>query len=272
MRRRVLGAALAACVLCAVPGVARGQQRVTRVTLRIRPPMGDTLRMAMQQQFDMSSEDSAGVPQRSMAGTLLIWTHALVLRRVGTATDLASTADSVVVQPPSAAAWPPLRDAKRELTGRTVHLRVSAAGELTVERRGATSALDGPVMPAVLPAGPVQVGDTWTRELRIPLSTTRDAVGLVRTTFRLDSLGAGGAVAFISMRGDVSHDHATDHHGMTGQVTGSVTGTLQVDRRLAWITDSRMTVSLLSIAGPTGQPLTRMRIHVTQVIRALPGS
>lgn len=262
----VLGVALAAGAAIATPRSARAQ----RVTLRIHPPVGDTLRMAMQQQFDLAPEDSTGALDRSMTGALLVWTHAVVLGRTGASTDLVSITDSVVVQPPSAAALPPLRDAKRALEGRTVHMRISEDGELTVARRGGEALGLGPNMPSVLPSAPVRVGESWTRELQVPLSTTRSAVAKVHTTFRLDSLSDGGGVAYVSLRGDVSHDHAEDRGGMTGRTTGTLTGTLQVDRRLDWITDSRMTVTLLSTAAPAGRPPTRLHVRIAQSIRALP--
>lgn len=263
----LLGAALITVgAASAVPRSARAQ----RVTLRIHPPVGDTLRMAMQQQFDLAPEDSTGAVERSMTGALLVWTRAVVLGRTGTTTDLVSITDSVVVQPPSAAALPPLRDAKRALEGRSVHMRISEDGELTVERSGGEALGLGPNMPSLLPSAGVRVGESWTRQLQVPLSTTRNAVAKVHTTFRLDSLGEGGAVAYVSLRGDVSHDHAEDRGGMTGRTTGTLTGTLQVDRRLGWITDSRMIVTLLSTAAPAGRPPTRLHVRITQSIRALP--
>lgn len=265
--RAVAVLALAGIALGISPHVARAQQRVT---LRIRPPVGDTLRMAMQQEFDIESEDSTGATQGVMTGALLIWTRAVVLDRKGPTTELVSITDSVVVQPPSAAALKPLREAKAALEGRRVHMRIAEDGELSVARSAGGQLALGVDMPSVLPKSGVRVGESWTRELRVPLSTTRNAVALVHTTFRLDSLDANGGVAYVSLHGDVSHDHADDHDGMTGRTTGTLTGMLQVDRRLAWITDSRMTVSLVSTAAPAGRAPRRMRARVTQVIHALP--
>lgn len=267
----LLGVALvAASAVTGMPRSAGAQAHAQRVTLRIRPPVGDTLRMAMQQQFDLAPEDSTGAIERSMTGALLVWTHAVVLGRSGTTTDLVSITDSVVVQPPSAAALPPLRDAKRALEGRSVHMRVSEDGELNIERPGGEALGLGPNMPSLLPSAAVRVGESWTRELQVPLSTTRNAVAKVHTTFRLDSLSEGGGVAYVSLRGEVSHDHAEDRRGMTGRTTGTLTGTLHVDRRLGWITDSRMTVTLLSTAAPAGRPPTRLHVRIAQSIRALP--
>jgi hypothetical protein len=149
-------------------------------------------------------------------------------------------------------------------------MRIAEDGEMTVARRSGGELGLGPDMPSVLPQSGVRVGEAWTRDLRVPLSMTRSAAALVHTTFRLDSLDAAGAIAYVSLHGNVSHDHAEDQGGMTGRTTGTITGTLQVDRRLAWITDSRMTVSLVSTAAPAGRAPRRMRARITQVIHALP--
>ena len=279
--RRRIRTVLAGAAALALGGIALGSSAhearaqaspPQRVTLRIRPPVGDTLRMAMQQQFDIEPEDSTGTPQGVMTGALLIWTRAVVLGRKGMATELVSITDSVVVEPPAAAALKPLREAKAALEGRRVHMRVAEDGELSVARRGGGDLGLAADMPSVLPRNAVRVGESWTRELRVPLSTTHNESARVHTTFRLDSLDATGGIAYVSLRGDVSHDHADDHDGMTGTTTGTLTGTLSVDRRLAWITDSRMTVSLVSTAAPAGRAPRRMRARVTQVIHALPPS
>ncbi|HEV2643126.1 MAG TPA: hypothetical protein VGT98_10480 [Candidatus Elarobacter sp.] len=256
-------------VVSVVVGLAIGASPAAaqRVTLRVHPPIGDTLHMELQQQFDMQAMDGGGSP---MSGTLRVWTHSVPLRRSGTSTEVLSVTDSVVVTPPSAASLRPLREAKRALEGRTVHLRVEENGEMIVGRNDGTSA--PAQLPSVLPHGPVVVGESWTRDLRVPLSTTGTSTALARTTFRLDSLGHDGVVAFVSMRGDVSHDHAEDGNGATGQTTGTLTGTMQIDRRLSWITDSRMRMSLTSDVRTPGRAPARVRMQITQMLRTLPGS
>jgi hypothetical protein len=149
-----------------------------------------------------------------------------------------------------------------------VHLRVEENGELVV---GRDAGLDAAVqLPSTLPRGPIAVGESWTRDLRVPLSTSGTSTAQVRTSFRLDSLGRDGAVAFVSMRGDVSHNHAEDARGATGETTGTLTGTMQLDRRLSWITDSRMRLSLTSTVTQPGHAPSRVRMLITQVLRTLP--
>ena len=238
-----------------------------RVTLRIAPPEGDTLRMLLEQRFEVQS----GEPQEVMSGAMRVWTHAIVLHRSRGYTDLLSVTDSVRVFP-STVVLRPLRDAKRALEGRIVHLRVDDDGGMTVGNGPDAAYGDGAAMPSMLPVHPVSVGQSWTRDMRVPLSATGSSTAQVRTTFRLDSLTDHGAVAYISFHGAVAHDHAQDGGGTIGKTVGTLEGTMQVDRRLAWITDSEMVVSVVSDVQPLGKPAIHARMRVTQSLRALVGN
>ena len=91
-------------------------------------------------------------------------------------------------------------------------------------------------------------------------------MGMVRATFRLDSLGRNGDIAYISMKGTLSHDH---RDGSNSELEGWMSGTMQLDRRLAWITDTRAIIDVESMVRPAtgGQPM-RVRTKITQVLRA----
>ncbi len=238
------------------------------VVLRIRPPMRDTLRMELVQEFEMATE-SGGAITSSMSGSMSVWTRAVVLDRHGATTDMASVTDSVRIFPPSAAALRPLSEAKRALEGRTVRLLVAEDGGIRIV--GARGTAMSTEMPSVLPPGAVRVGGTWTRDMRVPLSTTRETTALVRANFRLDSLSRDGARAYLSFYGDVSHNHADDPGSVKGSTTGTLTGSMEIDRRISWITDSQMTVDLSSDLVPPGRAPTHARVRVTQSLTAVPG-
>jgi hypothetical protein len=133
-------------------------------------------------------------------------------------------------------------------------------------------------VPAVLSRSSVSVGDKWTREMQIPLSNEPGAVGAVRATFHLDSLGRNGDIAYISLRGTMSRINtpgaapAGPGYGTTGQLSG----TIQIDRRLGWITDSKSTIVVQSTITPAsskkGEPERepmQVRTKITQWIRAM---
>jgi hypothetical protein len=46
---------------------------------------------------------------------------------------------------------------------------------------------------------------------------------------------------------------------------------MEVDRRLEWITDSEMTVDVISNIQPLGRPAIHSRMRITQSLMALPG-
>lgn len=210
-----------------------------------------------------------------MSGSMQVWTHAIPLRRVGNATDLISVTDSVKVSPPGAAALKPLRDARKALQGKVVNIRMASDGEISVldgDRPGAVlQAGVGVDVPSVLPSGTVKVGDSWSRDIAVPLSVTDRETALVHTTLRLDSLSDGGGTAYLSIRGEVSHDHAQHSTVMHGTVAGTLVGSIELDRRLGWITGSRTVLDVTSLVQQEGREPTRVRVRVTQTLRALVG-
>jgi hypothetical protein len=112
------------------------------------------------------------------------------------------------------------------------------------------------------------VGEKWIRQMRIPISAEAGASGLVRATFRLDSLGRNGDVAYISMSGTLSHDH-TD--GSDSELEGWLTGTMRLDRRLGWITHTNVVIDAESTITPrSGGQRMRVRTKITQVLRSRP--
>jgi len=223
--------------------------------------------MQLNQRFDVESGESVEV----VSGEMRVWTHAIVMHRSRGFTDLLSVTDSVRVFP-AGSTLIPLREAQRALEGRTVRLRVDDNGGIMVGSGPGSQFEGAPTMPSMLPEQPVAVGDSWTRNMSVPLSATGTTTANVRARFRLDSLTGHGAVAYISFRGAVMHDHAQDGGGATGRSTGVLAGSMEVDRRLKWITASEMTVNVISTMQQIGRPEVHSRIRITQSLRALVGN
>jgi hypothetical protein len=61
------------------------------------------------------------------------------------------------------------------------------------------------LMPAAFPKGPIKVGESWIREMPLPVGSQLGAQlsGKLHVTFRLDSLTHNHEWAFVSMRGEV---------------------------------------------------------------------
>ena len=250
------------------------------VLLQIRPHIGDTLRMHLSQTVEITgtTRGARSDPVRSMTTSIEVFTRAIAQRWTHNGTLMQTITDSVAMNPASAASLADLR--RRAMQAKRVSLRVSTDGAMeVVEDDDANSELRHIFgeMPAVLSRSHVSVGERWTREMQIPLSSEPGAVGAVRATFQLDSLRKNGDVAYISMRGTLFRINtpgappAGPGYGTTGQLAG----TIQIDRRLGWITDSKSTIIVRSTVIPpsrTGEaersPM-QVRTKITQWIRAM---
>jgi hypothetical protein len=197
-----------------------------------------------------------------------------VLSRVKNGTEVESVTDSVNITPDIVTTIPLFASIRRALNGREVHLRIAENGALQI-LGNPTSTSAGTVsmaMPPLLPDQPVTVGQTWVRELPVPISGAQTSGGMVHATFHLDSLSADQNIAYISMKGTLAHPPPTkgDKSAMPA-MTGTLVGTMQIDRRLEWMTDSRATItfnSLVRLSRDTAPVWVRMK--VTQWLRAVP--
>jgi len=249
------------------------------VLLQIRPHIGDTLRMHLSQTVDITGTTRGARTDstRSMTTSIEVFTRAIAQQWTSDGTLMQAITDSVAMSPASSASLDDLR--RRTMQARKVRLRVSTDGamELVDDADSELRHIFGE-MPAVLSRSAVSVGDKWTREMQIPLSNEPGAVGAVRATFQLDSLGRNGDIAYISLRGTMSRINtpgaapAGPGYGTTGQLSG----TIQIDRRLGWITDSKSTIvvrsTITSASSKKGEPERepmQVRTKITQWIRAM---
>jgi hypothetical protein len=248
------------------------------VLLQIRPHIGDTLRMHLSQTVEITGSTRGSTdPVRSMTTSIEVFTRAIAQRWTSNGTLMQTITDSVAMNPATAASLAELR--RKAMQAKAVSLRVSTDGAMeVVDDDAANSELRHIFgeMPAVLTRNSVSVGEKWTREMQIPLSSEPGAVGAVRATFQLDSLGRNGDVAYISMKGTLFRINtpgappAGPGYGTTGQLSG----TIQIDRRLGWITDSKSTIIVRSTIVPpprSGEARSPMQVRtkITQWIRAM---
>ena len=251
------------------------------VMLQIRPHIGDTLRMHLSQTVEMTGTTRGARTDsvRSMTTTIEVFTRAIAQQWTSNGTLMQTITDSVAMNPASAGSLADLR--RRAMQAKKVWLRVSTDGAMELVDDGDPNSelrhLFGE-MPAVLSRTSVSVGDKWTREMQIPLSNEPGAVGAVRATFHFDSLGKNGDIAYISMRGTMSRINtpgaapAGPGYGTTGQLAG----TIQIDRRLGWITDSRSSIIVRSsittnpsVKGEAERAPMQVRTKITQWLRVM---
>jgi DNA repair protein SbcD/Mre11 len=209
---RSLGRALvfAAAVLAVLMPFSARRAAAQGVLLQIRPRLGDTLRMRLDQTAEMSGTTRIGNADSTMtvSTAMHVLTHAVVQRSDAASTTLLSVTDSVSLAVTGSRAASPdaMAAAARKLEGRQAVLRLSPDGsaEVVGGDRDLPPSLGAllAAMPASLPRTPVSVGESWVREMAIPgADGARDAAsgGTLRATFHLDSV-ARDDVAFISVR------------------------------------------------------------------------
>ncbi|MDQ3674603.1 MAG: DUF6263 family protein [Gemmatimonadota bacterium] len=273
MDSRIVGALFSAA-LAVFPALLPAQP----ILLQIRPHIGDTIPMRLSQTVEMTGT-TPGDPSQSMTTSIDIYTRAIAKQWTASGTLMQTITDSVTMNPSSARSLADFR--RRALQSKNARIRVSPDGAVEVvdegDRHNDLRDLFGE-MPAMLSRSAVAVGEKWTREMRIPLSGEPGAMGSVRATFQLDSLSRTGDIAFISMRGSLSRitlpPAVTQSAGY--ETSGTLTGAIQIDRRLGWITDSRSTIHVRStvaaLAPRKGEaqrgPMV-VRTKITQWIRAM---
>jgi uncharacterized protein DUF6263 len=280
--RRVAAAAVVAGGY-AVRAHAQEESAAKAIRLQIRPNVGDTLHMRLDQRVEMvgTTRVAGADSTRGMVSLLTVATSVVVEGRDSAGTVLSATTDSVSLAhngPDSAQA---AERARRQYNGRRVRLHVSPDGVT------AMLGSDGPVrpevrqlfaqMPATFPAKDVSVGARWVRAMLVPLSgDARVSInGTLKATFRLDSLGHGGDLAYVSMSGRLSRDDlpSISYGGLnTLEMAGEMSGAFVIDRRRGWIMAARTTMIVLSVFGSSAAPQTippiRTKMTVTQRLRA----
>jgi hypothetical protein len=272
------GQLLVAVVICLTRALAAGAQSVL---LQIRPRVGDTLHLRLDQQTELTGLRRPGSSSpTSVTTTMRVYSRAIVERSVPTATYVKAVTDSIQLSSNDDRAFNLENEARRSLEGRAMTLRISPDG--TVSLADTTDTAPDVVetmslMPAAFPRGPIEVGYTWSREMPVPAGGRAGPGGTMsawlHTRFRLDSVTHHGTMAYVSMRGDMSPDPDAGLTQGAGPVLekGSVTGTMLVDRARGWLTESQFTIvahSVLRVPG-SDDTVLRFETRVTQRMKTI---
>jgi hypothetical protein len=283
----------AATLIAVAAEPAQGQ----RYSLQLRPRAGDTLRLKMEQATEFEgthAHERAGTSGgRSKADTtthertgILVFTRIAIEATDLEGADVTAITDSVRLtgDSPIAAA---VEIAARAAEGRRVKLRVAPDGATMVahDNGQAAAGLRAVVtqMPATLPKDPVEIGQSWVRTMEIPVAPAGRGLSggsaAISGTFKLDSVGRGGDIAYVSLSGRLvrstnlpstgdpgSKDRRRGSRGAVVSTSGSINGQLIIDRVRGWIVDVKTSVvtrSLLQEPGYGANP-ARMWMKVTQ--------
>jgi hypothetical protein len=270
---------LALSVVALVSGRADAQASEP-VALRIGPPVGETVRMRLDQRVEMSGTTrmADGDSTATVVTTLVVISRAFVERRDRDATVLLSSTDSVAAASTGADSMVIAEETRRALLGKRVRLRVAPDGATEILSKGIDGAPELSAifsqMPATLPNVAVPVGYSWSRVMVAPIDplTTKGEGGKLSATFRLDSLSRSGERAYISIVGTLSRPPGAKDGWATLTMSGSMTGGLVIDRRRGWISDARLTYTVRSTVLPSNgnaADAMRFRMKVTQWVRVV---
>lgn len=250
------------------------------IVLRIKPHAGDTLRMQLDQQTEMTGTHytSGGEASNLVVTTMQMYSRAVVEGIADDGTNVLAVTDSVRVQTTDERSRGDAARVEAQMRGQRVRFRVAPDGMVgMVEMSDGTPREVAQVvslMPAAFPRAKIKVGESWIREMALPSGTQLGAQisGKLHVTFRLDSVTHGGEWAFVSMRGEMQPVAGPPAGAGTVIEKGVVNGTMLVDQRRGWLTQSWFAISVSSVVTPplvTGVGPMHMLMRITQHMHTL---
>jgi hypothetical protein len=266
------GRGIIGAVLLAVADAVAGAQSVT---LQIKPHPGDTLRMRLDQQSEISGvkkSSGGGEATAMVVATMNMFSRAIVEASTEKHTTVLAVTDSVLMTTTDDRARAATELAARQMRGQRVRFHVAPEGTVGMNETDGVSrdvAQVVSLMPAAFPKGPIPVGESWTREMPLPAGSQLGAqlTGKLHVIFRFDSLTHGGEWAFVSMKGEM---HPVTGYGSASSADvekGMVNGTMLVDQKRGWLTESWFTIVVNSVITPplmTGIVSMHMQMRITQ--------
>jgi hypothetical protein len=246
------------------------------IVLRLHPHVGDTLRTRLEQVTEITTTRAGGNASKPMTTSVVVLARTIVQASRNATTTVLTVVDSAGVNSSDTHGAAMSAQAERQLRGQRLIVQLAEDGSVESARDARGVAVSRDVaeamaaMPAVFPRRAVAVGERWQREMPLPSAGPFGQAGgaQVRAEFRLDSLGRNGELAYVSMHGQIASDS-----GARGvNLTGSMTGAMQVDRARGWMTDSYFTLLLRSMVTPlagTGMQPMKFVTKVTQRLRTM---
>jgi hypothetical protein len=275
-RRRLGRAVRLAAVLTAASSLPAQAQMVM---LRIQPRLGDTMYTTFVQDVEMIGTRNVHSVDTTMTSrmNIVILSHSLVQSSDARGTTVLAITDSVAMVGHGTGAGAPTETLRRAMQGRQARLQISPDGSATLLAASddVTPEVEAVYsgMPATLPEKSVALHGSWARNTYIPISQQSDSThaAMLHTTYRLDSLSADGALAYISIKGTISRDSAASmlSDGLRVSSAGTVNGRMSMNRRRGWWVESQLTISIRSVVTPMADPSAAMRVQtrITQSMR-----
>lgn len=272
MRRRRLS--FLAGVIAALAAPLYACLGAQTITLAIKPKTGDTLRMRLDQESEMTGvrKTPSGELSAMVMTTMKMFSRAIVEGWHDGGTAVLAVTDSVRLSTTDEHGRGAAALAEAQMSGQRVHFRVEPDGTVgMLSNDGASKEVAQVVslMPATFPKSPIKVGESWIRDMPLPdgMQIGARLSGKLHVTFRLDSLAHAGEWAYVSMRGEMQPAKGPGSTANTMLESGMVNGTMLVDQKRGWLTESWFNIvvnSLETLAPTTGALSMRVHTRITQ--------
>lgn len=263
----------AAAALIILAGTVRGAS-AQAVLLQIKPHVGDTIRMRLDQESEMTGVRRTGSGEASamVLTTMTMLSRAIIEGSEGDGISVLAVTDSVLLTTTDDRTRGATQQLQSEMRGQQMKFRVLPDGSVSMmQADGAPREVAQVVslMPATFPKMPITVGETWTREMSLPVGTQLGAQlsAKLQVKFRLDSVTRNRKLAYVSMRGEMHP--AIGPGAASGAVLekGLVSGTMLLDQRRGWLKESWFNIVVSSSLKPmpsTNEQPIRMQMRITQ--------
>lgn len=254
------------------------------ISLRIRPRIGDTIMMQMEQSYKMYSDSEKSVSSEGIVGSgdgarnviaakpaplysasLSVRTRSVVISRDSDETLLESTTEWVDIQPKEAELLPMFANAKRSVKGKKVSIKIRSDGGARIVSGEGDEKNTGLVWahtPSLLPSDEVAVLDKWSREMQLPAGATQAGGGVIKAVFVFDSISKDARYAYITVTGRIEN---SAKGAASDSISGTLSGAIQVDRKLGWVCDSQMEMTVATMVRLSkSTPLQKVTVNMSQ--------
>jgi hypothetical protein len=218
---------------------------------------------------------TAGEASALVMNSMKMFSRAIVEGAGDKGTTLLAITDSVIFTTSDDRARAAAKMAEAQMRGQRVHFRVAPDGMVAMNPGSDVTREVAQVvslMPAAFPKAAITVGESWVRERPLPTGPQFGAQlsGKLHVTFRLDSLAHGGDWAFVSMRGEMQPATGPGSSSETVLEKGLVNGTMLMDQKRGWLTESWFSIIVSSVTTPaqsTGVLSIHVQTRITQHMR-----
>ena len=266
-----------AALAVAAPRAARAQS----VNLRIKPHVGDTLRMRLDQETEMTGVRkmaTGGEGSAMVLTTMRMFSRAIVEGASEQGTTVLAVTDSIVTTSTDEKTRAATLQSGSQMRGQRVRFRVSPDGMVAMLQDTGPAPREVAqvvsLMPTTFPKGAINVGESWMRDMALPVGNGLGAqvAGKLHVTFRLDSVSKTGELAFVSMRGEMQPASGPGAASEAVLEKGLVNGTMVIDQKRGWLAESWFSIAMnsaMSLPPSTGVLSMRMQMRITQHMHTL---